>query len=140
VAWASMLYRWVADAVVVAHFGFLVFLAIGSLLAWRWPRLVWLHLPCVAWGLLSITVGVDCPLTPLEKHFRVLAGEHGYAGGFVDHYIEGVIYPERFTPVLRLFIVVTVVAGYTGMMILRHRKPASRYPPGPAGHQEPDVG
>lgn len=114
-----------ADAVVVLHFAFLVFLAAGSVLAWRWPRLVVAHLPAVAWGVISITVGLDCPLTPLEKHFRRLAGEQGYAGGFVDRYIEGVVYPERYTPVLRALIATAVVVGYVGWI----RRSAR--PPGP---------
>lgn len=113
-ALALVLYKWVADAVVLLHLSFLVFLAGGSLLAWRWPKLVWLHVPAVVWAVLSISVGLDCPLTPLEKHFRMLAGEGGYAGGFIDHYIEGVIYPERFTLVLRLVIAGLVLGGYAG--------------------------
>jgi hypothetical protein len=108
--------RVAADAVVVFHFAFLVFLAIGSLLAWRWPRLVAVHLPSVAWGVLSVTVGLDCPLTPLEKHLRRLAGEQGYAGGFVDHYIEGVIYPEHYTPLLRALVAAAVVVGYLRLL------------------------
>lgn len=121
-----MPYQWLADAVVVVHLGFLVFLATGSLLAWRWPNLVWLHLPSVAWGLVSISAGVACPLTALEEHFRALGGEQGRGGGFVDHYIEGVVYPERFTPVLRLLIAAAVVAGYAGMVLrARRRVPAT---------------
>lgn len=120
-----MLYQWLADAVVVLHLGFLVFLATGSVLAWRWPQLVWLHVPSVAWAIVSITVGAACPLTALEEHFRLLGGEQGRAGGFVDVYIEGVVYPERFTPVLRLLIAVAVAGGYAGMVVrARRRLPA----------------
>lgn len=122
-----MLYQWAADAVVVVHLGFLVFLATGSLLAWRWPSLVWLHLPSVAWGVVSITAGADCPLTAIEERFRLLAGEQGRAGGFVDRYIEGVVYPEQFTPVLRLLMVAAVAGGYAGLALRsrsRRRLPA----------------
>ncbi len=117
-----MLYQWVADAVVVVHLGFLVFLATGSLLAWRWPHLVWLHLPSVAWGIVSISAGADCPLTAVEEHFRLLAGEQGRAGGFVDRYIEGVVYPEQFTPVLRLLIAAAVAGGYAGLVLRSRRR------------------
>lgn len=116
-----MLYQWAADAVVVVHLGFLVFLATGSMLAWRWPHLVWLHLPSVAWGVVSITAGAACPLTAFEERFRLLAGEQGRAGGFVDRYIEGVVYPEQFTPVLRLLIAAAVVGGYV-RLVLRSRR------------------
>lgn len=110
-----MLSRVAADVVVALHLAFLVFLATGSLLAWRWPRVVPLHLCSLAWGVVSVTAGVACPLTPLEQHLRRLAGEQGYAGGFVDHYIEGVIYPERYTPLLRALIAIAVTVGYLGL-------------------------
>lgn len=111
-----MLSRLAADVVMGFHFAFLLFLAAGSLLAWRWPRVVTFHLPAVVWGVVSITAGLACPLTPLEQQLRRSAGEQGYAGGFVDHYIEGVIYPEQYTPLLRALIATAVVAGYVGLL------------------------
>ena len=110
-----MAYRLLADLVVVVHLAFIVFVAVGALLAWRRPWLVWLHAPGVAWALAGITVGVPCPLTPLEKSLRRLAGQEGYAGGFVDHYVEGVVYPGSLTPVLRAAAAVAIVAGYAGL-------------------------
>ena len=62
-----------------------------------------------------VTVGFSCPLTPLEKTLRRLAGEEGYGGGFVDRYIEAVVYPESLTPLLRPLAAVAVVVGYAGL-------------------------
>ncbi len=59
-----MLYRLTADTVVLLHLTYLAFLIGGSLLAWRWPRLVWLHVPSLAWGLVSVTVGLECQERP----------------------------------------------------------------------------
>ncbi len=118
-----MLSRVAADAVVVFHLMFLVFIATGSLLAIRWPKLLWLHVPSVLWGLISVTIGVDCPLTPLEKHFRRAAGERGYAGGFVDHYIEGVVYPARYTGLLQAMVALAVVVGYVVLIRRRSTRP-----------------
>ncbi len=109
-----MLYRWLASGVVLVHLAFLVFVAVGGLLAWRWRSLVWAHVPALVWSLLSITIGLECPLTRLENHLRRVAGGHGYEGGFIDHYVEGVIYPRRFTPALWAIIAVAVVLGYAG--------------------------
>jgi hypothetical protein len=122
-----MAYRMVADAVVVVHFGFILFVAAGGLLAWRWPGLVWPHLAAVAWGAGIVAIGWDCPLTPLEKQFRRLAGEQGYEGGFVDRYIEGVIYPERYTALLRVAAALLIAVGWTGLYV-RHTRAR---PPGP---------
>ncbi len=110
-----MLYRILADGVMVVHFTFIVFVAVGAVLAWRWPALVWLHLPGVAWGVGTVVIGFPCPLTPLEKALRRLAGGEGYQGGFVDHYIEDVIYPDEYSVALRAVAVAAIVVGYLGL-------------------------
>jgi hypothetical protein len=89
-----MLYRVLADAVVVLHFGFVLFVVLGGLFALRWPRAAWIHLPAAIWGAGIEFVGGICPLTPLEIHLRRLGGEAGYRGGFVEHYVIPVLYPE----------------------------------------------
>src|SRR6266496_2817537 len=116
-----MVYGLLADLVVLVHFAFIGFIAVGGLLVWRWPRLVWLHAPALAWGVAIITIGFRCPLTPLEKHLQRLAGERGYAGGFVDHYVENVIYPQRLTPLLRTLAAVAIVVGYAGLLNRRRQ-------------------
>ncbi len=117
-----MIYRVAADAVMVLHFAFILFVAVGALLAWRWPRLVWLHVPSLAWGLATLTIGLACPLTAMEKGFRRLAGTEGYAGGFVDHYLDDVVYPEEYGSLLRALAGLAIVAGY----VLLHRRTATR--------------
>jgi hypothetical protein len=86
-----------ADLVLVLHLAFIAFAVAGAVLLWRWPRLVWLHLPAALWGAFVESSGTICPLTPLENHFRALAGESGYAGGFVEHYLVALIYPQGLT-------------------------------------------
>ena len=125
-----MLYRVLADLVVVVHLVFILFVATGALLAWRRPWLVVLHAPSVGWALAGITIGVPCPLTPLEKSLRRLAGQEGYAGGFVDHYVEGVVYPASLTPLLRTLVALAIVAGYAG---LRARLSLRRLGPSASG-------
>ena len=88
-----MLYRLLADAVMLAHFGFLVFLALGGFLAWRHPRVLVLHIAAVGWAALSVA-GMDCPLTAWEDDLRRLAGEPGLPRGFIDTYLTGVVYPR----------------------------------------------
>jgi Protein of Unknown function (DUF2784) len=92
-----MYYRPVADLLVMLHAGFIVFVLTGGLLALHWCKVVWLHLPAVAWAAWIEMSGGICPLTPWENHFRRLAGQTGYEGGFIEHYLLPVIYPETLT-------------------------------------------
>ena len=89
--------RLAADAVLFAHFLFVVFVVAGGLLVLRWPRLAWLHLPAAAWGVLIEFAGWLCPLTTLENRLRTAAGDAGYGGGFVEHYLLPVVYPAGLT-------------------------------------------
>ncbi len=91
------MYAFLADAVLVVHFAFVVFVVIGGVLVLRWPRVAWLHLPAAAWGVVIQFAGWICPLTPLENHLRALAGQTPYMGGFVDYYLMAVLYPEGLT-------------------------------------------
>ena len=92
-----MLYDWLAGAVLVVHAAFVVFVVLGGLLVlWR-PRVVWLHVPAVVWGVVIEFAGITCPLTPLEIAFRRRADEAGYEGGFIEHYVTTAIYPSGLT-------------------------------------------
>jgi hypothetical protein len=112
--------RWLADLVVVTHFLFVAFVAIGSLLAVRWPALVWLHAPVVAWSAAIVTIDFTCPLTSLEKLLRRRGGTSSYRGGFVDHYIRDVVYPDELTVHARVIVGLTITAGYL-VLVCRHR-------------------
>lgn len=93
-----MSYRLAADALVWLHLGFILFVLCGGLLLLRWPRLAWLHLPAVVWGCAVEFLGLPCPLTPWENRLRHAAGNAGYDGGFVEHYLLPLIYPAGLTP------------------------------------------
>lgn len=89
-----MLYRLLADAVLLLHLGFIAWAVLGGLWVRRRPRLAWLHLPALAWGAWAVIAGVVCPLTPLENRLRRLGGEAGYDGSFVERYLLAAIYPD----------------------------------------------
>lgn len=89
-----MIFRLLADLLVVGHLAFIVFVGAGGFLALRRPRFAFLHLPLAAWGAFVELSGRICPLTPWEVHLRRLGGEAGYAGGFIDHYLLPVLYPS----------------------------------------------
>lgn len=92
-----MTYRLLADVVVLLHFGFILFVVGGGLLALRWRRAVWIHIPAALWGGFVELTGWACPLTPLENWLRQMGGASGYEGGFIVHYLTPVIYPSGLT-------------------------------------------
>jgi len=83
-----MLYRVLADGVVLVHAAFVTFVVLGGFLAWRWRAIALLHVPCALWGIAIEYGGWICPLTPLENLLRERAGLEGYRGGFVEHYVS----------------------------------------------------
>ena len=111
-----MLFRIMADFLVVVHAGFVVFVVLGGFLALKWPRAAWFHVPGCLWGALIEFQGWICPLTPLEKWLRTEAGQAGYSGGFIQHYLVPLLYPagltEGMATFLGLFVVVVNVAVY----------------------------
>ena len=92
-----MTYRILADLVLVTHLGFVAFAIFGGLLALRWRRIAWLHLPAVAWGATVEFTGWVCPLTPLENGLREAGGIAPYSGDFIAHYITPVLYSTTLT-------------------------------------------
>jgi hypothetical protein len=124
-----MLYRLLADAVVVLHLGFVGFVVLGGLLALRWPRVAWVHLPAAAWGAWVEFAGRICPLTPLENWLRRESGGEGYSASFVEHYLIPILYPAALTRELQWMlggIVIAVNAAVYAVVLLgrRSRSPA----------------
>ena len=123
-----MIYLLLADALVVLHFGFIVFVVLGALTVYRWPKMVWAHIPCALWGAWIEVTGTICPLTPLENRFRRMGGAEGYAGGFIDHYLVPVIYPSGLTRAHQLVLgglVVAVNLGAYGFLLWRRARRSS---------------
>ncbi|MBI1723319.1 MAG: DUF2784 domain-containing protein [Gemmatimonadetes bacterium] len=105
-----MLFRLLADLVVVVHFAFIVLVMGGALLVLHRRGWAWLHVPAAAWGAYIELSGAICPLTPLEQSLRIRAGEAGYQGGFIEHYVLPVLYPSGLTPGIQIGLGVLVVA------------------------------
>lgn len=112
-----MVYRVLADVVMLVHFGFLVFLAIGGFLAWRRRWVIGPHLAAAGWGLVSVLVGIECPLTGWENRLRGLAGEQGLPPeGFIDTYLTGVVYPTDHLLTAQLLVACLVVVSWVGLL------------------------
>lgn len=115
-----------ADAVLLLHAAFVVWLVFGGFAVLRWPRLAWLHLPALAWGVWIEASGGICPLTPLENALRLQAGQAGYSGSFVERYVMGWLYPQGLTREVQLVLAALLLAGNTIVYALLWRRRRAR--------------
>lgn len=114
-----------AEAVLIVHLLFILFVMLGAIGVMRWPRLLWLHLPAVAWGIYIEFSGKICPLTPLENHLRHLAGQAGYQGDFISQYLLPILYPPGLDSATQWMLgglVILVNLVLYGLMVVRARK------------------
>jgi Protein of Unknown function (DUF2784) len=116
-------YRLLAELVMLAHFGFLAYVALGGFLAWRWRWALAPHVGAAGWGALSATVGIPCPLTYWENTARRHAGEQGLPRGFVDTYLTGVVYPQEHLLTAQLLVATLVAVSWAGFSVRRLRAP-----------------
>lgn len=121
------MYGFLADATMVVHFGFLVFLVVGGFLAWHWPRVIYAHLVMAAWGVVITVFALDCPLTGPEDYFRRKAGEDGLGPeGFIDTYLTGVIYPREDVALVQGVVGGVVLLSWVGFAVLQTRRARAR--------------
>jgi hypothetical protein len=130
---ATMWDLFAADLVLAAHLLFIGFVVGGSFLAWLWPRLIWVQMPAMVYGVLVELAGFACPLTALQNYLLRRGGQAGYRGGFISHYLIQVIYPPGLTRGIQvglgLFVVLIAVVGYR--RYLRRHGPAGARPASP---------
>ena len=120
-----MWYAFLADVVAVIHIGFVLFVVFGGLLTVKWPRVMWLHLPAVAWGALVEFTGWICPLTPLENWLLGQAGQAGYEGDLLLRLLLPLLYPEALTRTLQILLgTIALTANLTiyAWLWRQHRK------------------
>jgi hypothetical protein len=98
-----MLLKALADAVLFVHFAFVLVAVAGGLAVLKWPRFAWVHVPLVIWASLVNLMTWTCPLTPLENSLRQAAGDAGYSGGFIEHYLGLIVYPPIMTHSVALY-------------------------------------
>lgn len=123
-----MLYRVLADLVLVLHALFIAFVVAGALLVLRWPRVAWAHVPCALWGAWIEVAGRICPLTPWENALRRAGGQAGYEGGFIERYLLPIIYPGALTREIQLALATGVIAvnmAVYAWVVVRRRKRAA---------------
>lgn len=120
-----MIYKLLADLVVILHFLFVLLVVFGGFLVLRWRRFAFAHIPAVLWAVYIEFSGRLCSLTPLENWLRERSGSTAYKSGFVEHYILPVLYPEVLSQQMQIFLgvfVLIVNLGIYGWVISRNKR------------------
>lgn len=124
-----MIFRLVADGVLLLHFAFIFFALAGGAMGLWWRWIPFVHLPAAAWGIFVEVTARICPLTYLENYLRTKAGQSGYTDTFIEHYLLDLIYPPGLTPeiqfLLAAFVFVINLAIYS-LLFCRWRKQARK--------------
>lgn len=121
-----MIYGLLADAVLGLHLAFILFVGLGGLLALRWTRVAWVHVPAAAWGAYIEMSGGICPLTPLENRLRAAAGGIVYEGTFTERYLMPILYPVGLTRETQLALGLVVIAVNALIYVVVWRRAARR--------------
>jgi hypothetical protein len=104
-----MFYSLSAAVVLLIHFGFILFVLVGSMLALRYRWIVAVHLPAAVWGFVVELTGRGCPLTAVENFLLARAGQTGYSESFVEHYLLPIIYPAGMSREVQIGLASAVV-------------------------------
>lgn len=133
-----MPYQLLADSVLALHVALVAFvvvglvvIVIGNLVGWPWVNAPWLriaHLATILGVIGEAWLGMTCPLTTLEMALRVQAGATPYGGGFIEHWLQRLLYYEAPAWVFQLGytlfgLLVVAIWWYFPPHFRRRRKP-----------------
>jgi uncharacterized protein YneF (UPF0154 family) len=121
-----MIYRLLADGMMILHGAFLLFFVIGGFLAWKWRRVIWAHLAVGLWNITIVLLDFECPVTGVEKHWMRKGGEEPYEGGYINHYLDGTIWPEGYTWLAEIVGFALLVISYIGLYFVSRRQRQTR--------------
>jgi len=131
-----MAYQFLADLVVAVHLAFVLFVVLGGVLVFWRRRMAFLHVPVALWGVFIEFSGRICPLTPLEVRLRILGGQAGYSGGFVEHYLIPILYPPGLTREQQVWLGILVGGlnlGVYGLVVWKVVRGRRKVPPSEQG-------
>lgn len=111
----GVVWRGLGEVMIAAHYAFLLYLLVGGILAWWWPRTIAPHVVAAIWGILIIVTKVPCPLTALQNNFRERGGQAPYAKGFIDHYVRGQLYPTSHEGLVQVLVAAVVLVSWFGL-------------------------
>jgi hypothetical protein len=127
------LYGLLADLILIVHALFVAFVVcglgvilLGLWRRWAWVRNFWFrvtHLAAIGIVVAQAWAGVLCPLTVWENALRRQAGEEGYPGSFIGHWLQRILYWQAeewiFTAVYTAFGLLVMLTWLLGRPLPR---------------------
>ena len=98
-----------ATLALLLHFSFILFAIFGALLILKFKKIIYLHIPAVAWGAYIELSHSICPLTHLENFFLKKAGKDQYSVDFIENYIFKIIYPPALNYEIQTYLGVILI-------------------------------
>ena len=98
-----------AILVLLLHFSFILFVIFGAILILKFKKIIYVHIPAVAWGAYIELSHSICPLTHLENYFLKKAGKDQYSVDFIENYIFKIIYPPALNYEIQTYLGVILI-------------------------------
>ena len=103
------MYEFFANLTLIAHLIFILFVVFGGLIFFIFPKIIYMHIPALLWGIYIELTNSVCPLTYLENWFLYQGGLTTYSNNFISNYLFPIIYPKGLTTDIQLYIGITLI-------------------------------
>lgn len=133
----TLYYRMAADALLLLHVAFVLFVVaglalviVGGIRRWQWVRNPWFrtaHLAAIGVVVVQAWLGQICPLTIWEMALRERGGDALYRGAFVAHWLEELLYYDAPAWVFALVYTLFAALVATAWWRVRPRPFSARY-------------
>lgn len=112
------MYRLVTGTAMLAHLGFVAFVVTGGFVAWVLPWVIWPHVVASVWAAWVMGCAGACPLTEAENWGRARLGLPPLTeAGFIAHYLDGRLYPVRWTAQVHVTAFAAVAVSWAGLLL-----------------------
>ena len=109
------MYEFFANLTLIAHLIFILFVVFGGLIFFIFPKIIYMHIPALLWGIYIELTNSVCPLTYLENWFLYKGELTTYSNDFINNYLFPIIYPEGLTTEIQIYLGVSLIVVNTSI-------------------------
>ena len=103
------MYELFANLTLIIHLIFILFVIFGGLFFFIFSKIIYIHLPCLFWGIYIELTNFVCPLTYLENWFLYKGGLTTYSNDFIRNYLIQIIYPKGLTNEIQIYLGISLI-------------------------------